>query len=61
MSNKVDRFIRDYDGAIYLVSFGLEKFDAICDRIRYLTGLKSDILYAFAHNYAKIKTDSDDD
>ena len=45
----------------HLVSFGLEKFDAICDRIRYLTGLKSDILYVFSHNYAKIKIDSEND
>ena len=33
MFNKVDRFIRDYDGTKYLVSFSLEKYNAIYDRI----------------------------
>ena len=32
----------------------------IYDRIRYLTGLKKDVAYAFSHNYVKSKIDSDD-
>ena len=43
----VNGFIRDYDGTKYLVLFGLEKYDAIYDRIRYLIGLKSGITYIF--------------
>ena len=47
MFNKVNGFIRDYDETKYLVLYGLEKNDAIYDRIRYLTGLKSGITYVF--------------
>ena len=59
--HKVDGFIRDYDGAKYLVLFSVERYNAIYDRIRYLIGLKSGITYVFFHNYAKFKTDRDDD
>ena len=57
---KIDGFIRVYDGATYLVLFSAEKFDIICDRIRYLAGVKSGITYVISHNYAKIKVDSYD-
>ena len=61
MFDKVERFIRDYDGTKQLVSFGLEKYNAIYDRIRYLIRLKScSITYVLSHNYAKITIDSDD-
>ena len=43
MFEKVNGFIRDYDGTKYLVLFDSEKYDAIYDRIRYLTDLKSNI------------------
>ena len=39
--DKEDGFIRDYDGTKYSVLFGLEKSNAIDDRIRCLIGLKS--------------------
>ena len=61
MFDKVNGFIRDSDGTKYLVLFGLKKYDAIYDRIRYLIGLKSGITYVLSYNYAKIKVDSDDD
>ena len=50
------------DGTRYLVLFANEKFDLICDKIRYLTGVKSGITYAYAfsHNNAKTKVDSCD-
>ena len=38
--HKEDGFIRDYDGTKYVVLFGLEKYDAIYDRIRYLIVLQ---------------------
>ena len=41
---KIDGFIRNYDGTRYL---GSEKYDAICDRIRYHISLKSGITYNF--------------
>ena len=58
--DKIDRFIRIYDGTRYLTLFGSEKYDAICDRIRYLISLKSGITYIFSHYFAKIKVDSYD-
>ena len=47
--DKIDRFIRIYDGIIYLILFGSEKYDFIYNRIRYLVGVKS--------NYTNIKLD----
>ena len=58
--DKVDVFITVYDGTRYLVLFGPEKYDAICNRMRYLISQKSGITYASSHNYAKIKIDSYD-
>ena len=55
--DKVDGFIRDYDGSKYCLSFGPEKYDAIFDRIRYVIRLGSGITYVASHNYAKIKID----
>ena len=34
--NKIDGFIRIYEGIRYLVLFGSEKYDSIYNRIRYL-------------------------
>ena len=60
MFDKVNGFIRVYDKTKYLILFGLEKYDAIYDRIIYLISLKSGITYVFSHNYAKIEINSDD-
>ena len=65
MLDKVDEFIWDYDDTKYLILFGSEKYDTIFDRNRFdrnrhLIGVKSGITYADFHNYAKFKTDSDD-
>ena len=56
---KVLGFTGIYDGTRYLVLFADEKFDLICDKIRYLMGVKSGITYAFSHNtkFAKTKVD----
>ena len=56
--NKVDGFIRVYDGTRYLVLFGAEKYDSIYNRIRYLIGIKNGITHVFFCYYAKIKVDS---
>ena len=45
--DKVDEFIRVYDGNRYLVLFGPEKYDIIDDRIRYLMNQKSYIRVLF--------------
>ena len=57
---KVDRVIRVYDATRYLVLFGPEKYDALSDRIRYLRGQKSCIVYVISHNYARVKIGSDE-
>ena len=58
--NKIDGFIRVYDGTRYLVLFGSEKYDSFHNRIRYLISVKNGITYIISHNYAKIKVDSYD-
>ena len=58
--DKIDGFIRVYDGTRYLVLFGSEKYDSIYNRIRYLISVKSSLTYVISHNYAKIKVDSCD-
>ena len=58
--DKIDGFIRTYDGTRYLTLFGSENYDAIYNRIRYRVSLKSSITYIFPHYYAKIKVDSYD-
>ena len=58
--DKIDRFIRVYDGTIYLVLFGSEKYDFIYSRIIYLVGVKSGITYVISDNYTKLKVDSYD-
>ena len=58
--DKVDEFIRDYNRTKYLFLTDPEKC-INCDKIRYLTRLKSVITYVGSHNYAKIKINSDDD
>ena len=60
MFDKVDGFIRVYDGTRYLVLSGPEKYDTIYNRLRYLKNQKVGITYLFSHNYAKIKVDSSD-
>ena len=58
--NRIDGFIRIYDGTRYLILFRSEKYDAIYDRIRYVKSLKSGITYIFSHYFSKIKVDSYD-
>ena len=45
--DKVDGFIRVYDGTRYLVWFGPEKYDTIYSRIIYLTSERSGNIYVF--------------
>ena len=56
--DKIDGFIIIYDRKGHLVLFGLKKYDAIYNRIRYLTSQKHGIKYVFSHYYAKIKIGS---
>ena len=56
--DRVDGFIKVYNGTRYLVLFGSEKCDSICDRIRHLISVKSGITYILSRNYATTKVDS---
>ena len=53
--NKVDGFIKIYDGTRYLVLFGPRWYNAINNRIRYLIREKRSIT---DHNFARIRIDS---
>ena len=56
--DKIDRFIRIYDGARCLALFGSEKYNFTHNRTRCLISLKNSITYIFSHYFAKIKVDS---
>ena len=58
--DKKDGFIKVYDGSKYLVLLGPEKYDAICNRNRYLISLKCSITYIFSYYFAKKRVDSYD-
>ena len=42
----------------FLVLFGYEWFDKICDDIKYLMSKKSGIAESINHNFAKIRIDA---
>ena len=58
--DKINGYIRGYDGTKFVILFGGEKWDFIYNRIRYLTGVNSDITYVISDKYAKIEVDSYD-
>ena len=51
--NKINQFIRVYDGNRYLILFRHEKCDFIFNSIRYPIDLKSGIIHVISHYYAK--------
>ena len=51
--DKIDGFVRVYDGTKYLVLLGG------LDKIRYLIGMKSGIAYIVSYKYAKISDSYD--
>ena len=55
--NKVDRFIKIYDGNRYLILFGSEKYDYICNRISYLISVKSGITHIISYFFEKTIVD----
>ena len=46
--NQVDGVIIVYNGSRFLVSFRIKKYDGICNRIRYLIGVKGTITHVFS-------------
>ena len=57
---KIDKIIRIYDRRRFLKLFSTKRYDAICDKIRYLLSIKSGITFTISHYFAKIKVDSYD-
>ena len=55
--DKIDGFIRVYDGTRYLILLGAEKYDFNYMKIKYLIGVKNGIPFVFSHNYAKTRFD----
>ena len=56
--DKIDRFIRIYDGARCLALFGSEKCIFTYNRTKCLISLQNGITYVFSHYFEKIKVDS---
>ena len=56
--DKIDRFIKIYNGIRYLVLLGNSWYDEICDSIKYLINEKSGITDNINHNFAWIRIDS---
>ena len=56
--DKLDGFIKIYDGTRYVVVFDPKRYDAIYNRIRYLVSKKSAVTYIINHNFTRIKIDS---
>ena len=57
---KIDGFIKIYDGTKYLILSGPERYDEIYDWMKYIISEKSDITFSISHNFAKMKVDSND-
>ena len=51
--DKIDRFIKIYDGIRYLILFGYWWYDEIFDNIKVLISEKSVITGSINHNFAK--------
>ena len=50
---KIDSFIKIYDGIRYLMLFASERCNAIYNRISYLISEKSGITYSINHSFAE--------
>ena len=56
--NKIDRFIKIYDGIRYLVMYDYNRYNAIYYMIRYLISEKSSIENSINQIFARIIIDS---
>ena len=56
--DKIDGFIKIYDGIRYLVLLGHNWYDEICDSIKYLISEKSGITDSINRNFARIRINS---
>ena len=55
--NKINGFIKVYDGIRHQVLFGPQWYDAIYNMIRYLISEKRGITDSINHNFARIRID----
>ena len=53
--DKIDRFIKIFDGIRYFKIFGRQLYDKIYNRIRYLISEKGGITGSVNHNFSKIR------
>ena len=58
MDQKIDGFIKIYDGTRYLVLLAFKKYDAIYKMTRYLMTERSGIADSVNHNFEGIRIDS---
>ena len=49
-----------HDGTRYFALLEGEKYDFLCNRIRYIIRVKNGITFVISHNYTNIKVDSFD-
>ena len=52
---KIDGYVKIYDGVRYLVLFAPERYNAIYDRISYLISQKSGIKYSINYDFASLR------
>ena len=55
---KIDGFIKIYDGIRYLVLFACERCNTIYNMIKYLASDKNGVTDSINHNFARIRIDS---
>ena len=55
--NKINGFIKIYEGIRYLILYNYERYNAICDKMKYLLSEKSGVKDSINHNFTRIRTD----
>ena len=55
--NKINGFIKSYEGIRYLILYNYKRYNAIYDKMKYLLSEKSGITHSINHNFARIRTD----
>ena len=56
--DKINWFVKIYDGIRYLLLYNYERYNAIYDRIKYLVSEKSGITDSINHNFGRTRIDS---
>ena len=56
--DKIDGYVKIYDGIRYLAIFDYWSYDEICNRFRYLISEKSSITDSINYHFGRIRIDS---